>query len=649
MKVLFLYLSLTLSLLSSARAAFQVTATVDSEQVTMGEQLTLSISVKSNEEVQVSEPRVPNLNGFNLENSFQDSSQSFQLRNQNGSMQYEKVLVVNYNYVLTPVKLGALTIPGFEVVVDGKNFNTSPIKIQVLNPQAKRGQQPQRRGGTNGLVPPIDDPFDDPEDLFNQLLNRKRKLPNVESRQLNINPNEAFFVLADVDKREVYEGEQVLVSWYLYTRGNILGLDRVKFPELKGFWKEIIEEVPALNYTEEIVNGIPYRKALLASHALFPIKPGTSVIDEYKIKAQVQIPTNPMSVFGFGKPYSFNRASERIPITVKPLPVEGRPANFSGAVGQFEVRSQIEEREFPVNQPFSLKIRFEGQGNAKLIELPHLELPPGVEIYDTKSDAKFFKDGRSYKEFEVLIIPRAEGDLKIPALELSLFDPLQKKYVTKATSEYQIKILPNAQSASGPTALNPLSVPKKSDDIPKSAETLPEIVLSPDIAQSAMGFGRGFLSIWAWAVVFVAIFLGLGFRARRVLGWGAKNQNLQVDLQKRLKKVDRFIQEDQWRNVGSELANAIAHVLGALSETGGAGQQSEKLIETIPPSIRHELEAPLRRAIERNQILSFAPESVVTQLREKAELLKNRQEVEKLLIRAIEMGSASENAEARQE
>jgi len=74
---------------------------------------------------------------------------------------------------------------------------------------------------------------------------------------LDVNMNEAFFLWLETDKKSAYEGEQVTANWYLYTRGQIESLDRAKFPDLKGFWKEIIEEVPALQFEEVLVNNVP--------------------------------------------------------------------------------------------------------------------------------------------------------------------------------------------------------------------------------------------------------------------------------------------------------------------------------------------------------------------------------------------------------
>ena len=624
-----------------AIAQVQVTATVDRNELGIGDTVTLSVTVRSNEQVQVTEPRVPHLNGFDLVNNFNDSGGvSMQLQAGPGGMQFQKSYRQSFNYVLTPKRAGKLTIPGFEISVDGKTYTTKPIAMQI-----------SQEGSGAGLPPPgmpnIDDLIEEQEDAFNQLLkNRGGGGGQQAQKDFKVNPNEAFFIHSDVDKTEVYEGEQIVVNWYIYTRGNLMSLDRLKFPDLKGFWKEIIEEVPALNFTQEVINGIPYRKALLASHALFPIKPGTSVIDEYKIKAQVQIPTNPFSAFGFGRPYTFSKSSDRIQIKVKPLPVEGKPDSFSGAVGQFQVKTHIEGNQFPVNQPFSLKVRFEGEGNAKLIELPSLNLPKGIEVYDTKSDAKYFKNGKSFKEFEVLLIPREQGDITIPAMSFSSFDPVQKKYVVQSTDPIPVKIIenPNGTNPNNLTNnnLNPNKEEKPAVAGPKKPQ-LPDILVSWD---RSMGDGYSDSKMAIWSVIYIFIFALLGWKARREFGWGQKQIDLRADLQKRFKKIQTKIDQGKWREAGTELTNAIYYVLGEVSGQGGATLEINKLLDQAPPSLRRELGADLSRLIDVCQVLSFAPEAVVGKLKEPAELKKNSSEIEKTLLKALKLAeNKTESAE----
>lgn len=621
-KFLFLMISLWASLVW---ADVNVTATVDRNEMGLGDTLTLSVTVRSNDSIDVAEARVPNLNGFELVNSSESTDQAMRLSPGPNGMVYEKTVSHHFDYMLTPKREGRLTIPGFEVNVDGKTYTTKPIAITVSGQGSGAAQMPQ------GLPNMEDD-----EDIFNQFLQRRGMPPNP-SRQMKINPNEAFFIQSEVDKTEVYEGEQIVVNWYIYTRGNLLSLDRLKFPDLKGFWKEIIEEVPALNFTQEVINGIPYRKALLASHALFPIKPGVAVIDEYKIKAQVQIPTSPFGAFSFGKPYTFSKSSERVKITVKPLPVEGKPSSFSGAVGQFDVRTHVEGNQFPVNQPFSLKVRFEGSGNAKLIELPPLNLPKGVEVYDTKSDAKFFKNGKSFKEFEVLLIPREEGEITIPAMSFSIFDPVVKKYVTQNTQAIAVKIVanPNGGQVATGSVLNPaVNQPETKAAPAMKKDQLPDLLMSWD-RSGGDSFSNQRLAIWV--AIYTFVFLLLGWKARREFGWGKQQIDLQRELQKRFKKIHQKIDQNKWREAGTELTNAIYHILGEVSGQGGATVEITKLLDQAPPSLRRELGSELGRLIEICQILSFAPEAVVGKLKESSELKKNSADVEKTLLKALKL------------
>lgn len=624
-KILLIFSFIFFSLTSFAQGV-KVEATVDRNEMGMGDTLTLSISVTSSDSVEAQEPRIPSLNGFELVNSWTSSSTSSRLVQGPGGMQFETQRRQDFNYMLTPQRAGALTIPGFEVIVDGKRYETKPIRMQVLEQGSGAAQMPQGLPNMNDI--------DEAEDLFNQLL-QKRGMPQEPAyRNLPKNPNEAFFIQCEVDKTDVYEGEQITVNWYIYTRGNIMTLDRLKFPDLKGFWKEIIEEVPSLNFTQEVVNGIPYRKALLASHALFPIKPGIAVIDEYKIKAQVQLSNSPMGAFGFGKPYTFTKSSERIKINVKPLPVEGKPGDFSGAVGQFDVKALVDGNQFPVNQPFSLRVRFEGSGNAKLIELPPLNLPKGIEIYDTKSDSKFFRNSQSYKEFEVLIIPREEGDLEIPAMNFSLFDPRAKKYISRQTQAIRIKIVNNPNAVAGASSSFTGSGGAGKAAAP-SAPAKPQL---PDILVSWTETQKGITSSqqqMIWAFLYLGIFAVLGVKARREFGWGQARRNLKEELKKRMKKAQGLIDKGDWRAASAQMTNSIYHILGEVAGTGGANLELSKLLDAAPPSLRRELGNEITAVSEKWQVLSFAPESVVGKLKEPSEMKKNLQETEKVLLKAL--------------
>lgn len=629
-----------------------VRATVDRDDVGVGERFTVSVSVKSNESVDFGDPRLPDIDGFVLEN--QHSSNSVRTMFVNGKMTHE--VTKGFNYVFVAQKTGTLSIGSFEVVIEGKVYRTEPILMKV---SAGGGSGRPRNNPQNSRRPQFPDEeeedFLDPiqrmdEEIFNQLLRQRgfpvpggpgRQLPanpgrpgqEPQLRTLPTNPNEAFFIQVEVDKTEVYESEQITVSWYLYTRGQMESLDRVKFPDLKGFWKEIIEEIPQLQFFEEIINGVVYRKALLASHALFPIKAGTAIIDEYKIKSKVRLPTQGFGFgFGLGKSYEYTKTSKKTEIKVNPLPLEGRPSHFTGAVGKFDVHAKTEAASFLVNQPFSLKVRFEGAGNAKLIELPAIQWPAGIEIYDTKSEAKFFKNGTSFKEFEILLIPRQVGAIEIPKIDFSMFDPEAKKYVTKSTEAIKLQV---GENSNDPKAIS-RKMPQQ-DAKPVTKAELPDVILTADFSEGGVQL---LTTPFLWIGVFGTIFGILLMKAQSEFGWGRKKKSLKEQLEPRFKKIEKALDKNLFREVGAETINAYYFVLGDLAGEGGGSQEIQKLLNLIPSSLRRNYSKQILDSFEKFQTLTFAPEETLKDLKTPENLQKSVREAKGLILKLVGEASA---------
>lgn len=626
-----------------------VQATVDKNEIGLNDTLTLMVTVISKDSVEIQDPQVPNLDGFELVNSWDSMAVSNKLVQTDQGMQFETIRRKEFNYILGPQREGQLSIDTFELVVDGKVYRTQPILIKVTkdSPSSGKNLKPKAQGGANPFGLPNLDDLDEmdrlEQEMFNQLLQRRRgfqspptggqqgggsgpEIENPQFRTLPKDPNQAFFIQVEVDKTEVFEGEQIRVNWFVYTRGQMETLDRLKFPSLRGFWKEVIEEVPSIQFVEEVVNGVPYRKALLASHAIFPIKAGKLVIDEYKIKSRVRLNQSGFG-FGFGPAYEYTRSSERVNINVKPLPMEGRPKDFSGAVGQFEMQSIVEGKSYPMNQPFSLRIRYEGVGNAKLIELPALNLPQELEVYDTKSESKFFKDGRSYKEFEVLIIPRKEGAIEIPSLSTGFFDSITKKYYSKTTVSIPLTITASITGA----------VPESSKMMLKPAEKKNELVL-PEIVQTwESGIQIGFLNrYYFWLLSFLGVVLVLFVKAQREFNWFAKQKEIKDIVEQKFKAVEALMKKNDYRNLGAELTNLFYFVLGGVSKESGLDIM--KVLEAAPASVRRKYQEQILKSFEYFQTLSFAPEEMITQLKDPKNLKEQMAIAKKLLFDVIKEG-----------
>lgn len=621
--------------LNAWAAEVDVQANVDRNKVGQGDVINLIVSVSSASSINVNEPRLPAMPGFELINS--STSQQTSSSYVNG--QFTTQQTRNFIYLLAVDRKGKLTIPSIPVNVDGQVVSTKPIEIDATGARsAPNVAQPGGGGGGGGRGQgQPQDPFaemDEMEELFNQMLQRRlmprggggvpgRGGPALEEN-LNINPNEAFFIKAETDKTKAYVGEQITASFYIYTPGNVRDIDTLKYPDLKGFWKEEIEMATRLNFEAVNVNGRPYQRALLVSYALFPIKAGKATVDSYKAKCTVISPGN----MGFGRPYEFTKVSKPITIDVLDVPTANKPQNFTGAVGVFRLKAEFEPPTGTTNQPVTLRLRLEGQGNAKLIELPNLNLPPTFEIYDQKSQAKFLKDGTSFKEFEVMILPREPGVFQIPPVSISAFYPEKGEFMNVASQPLSLTVTGSASAPGTPAAPAKGEAPKSEPRGPR----LPGIASDLDAGRA----GGQLMNILS-ALALLAAFGWLMYQAKTNLRRKPKKQSLQIMVKRRMKSIRELADKGEWRRFGVEMTNAVYFILGQVSEQGGAHQELSRLLEHTPPSLRNELAEPIRKLLDQCEALSFAPESLVGDMAGKDKLGKLLGDFEKVMNRAIEL------------
>lgn len=632
---------------STSLAQVVVQAELLSDKIGVGQSVNLELRVSSKSEVKIDEPLPPNFEGFRVQGPHKSTQVSTRMQAGPNGMEYNSQQIVTFTYKLQATSAGQKVIKPFTVVVDGKEFKTENIPINV---SSKPVHQPNA-DPLEALFGDEDDPFAQmhkmEEELFNQVM-RGRGLPQQggQGRQQEpddltnpallkepafrsnpTNNNEAFFIQVEVDKTEVYEGEQVVVSWYLVTRGQLESLDRTKFPDLKGFWKEIIEEVPAIQFYQEIINGVAFKKALLARHALFPLKSGDTVIDEFKIKSKVRLP-NQNYGFNLGKVYEYTKSSQRVKIKVKALPLEGRPASFSGAVGKFKVSSQIEGSQPVANQPMKFKLKFEGFGNAKGIELPAIQWPEGIEVFEVRNEAKFFKNGQSFKEFEIILIPRKDGKIVLPAIEMAYFNPETAKYETQKAMEIPIEVLPgdkaniaeSYKTSTGKTALKEMSL------------TLPSVIT--EIASYNATPIQNHMIVW-FAVFGITVASMLAY-ASVAFGWRQSRRDLKKELNKKIAKVEKKINAKAGKETFIEVTNIFYFVLGELAGEGGGSLEIRKLLDKVPTNIRRDYEKDILTLFEYFQTISFAPDELAEKLKNPTDIKNNFEKMKIVLNKCLE-------------
>ncbi|MCF8368321.1 MAG: BatD family protein [Bacteroidales bacterium] len=349
------------------------------------------------------------------------SNSSIQIINGNVT----RTLEYSYTYVLQATEEGVFTIPAAEINVEGKNVVSNTLKIQVVNnsstPQGQQGQQ-----GTSGQNNIIEDIKDD------------------------------VFIRASASKLSPMQGEQVIVTYKLYYRIGVSSPEFTKEPSFKGFWvNDLLKDKNFPQYKENY-NGQLYNVAEIKKVAIFPQQSGKVTLSPLELSCQVQVKAqnqrrsrDPFESF-FNDPF-FNRyqtveagfKSNSISLNIKPLPTTNRPANYSGAVGKFDMSSSIDKTELKTNEAVNLKFTISGTGNVELVDKLPIKFPPDFEVYDPKITKNMNYSQQAVsgrKSFEYLIIPRTPGTFKIEAVKFTFFDLDKQDYVTLSSPEYDITV-----------------------------------------------------------------------------------------------------------------------------------------------------------------------------------------------------------------
>jgi hypothetical protein len=263
-----------------------------------------------------------------------------------------------------------------------------------------------------------------------------------------------------------------------------------------------------------------------------------------------------------------------------------------------------------------------------------LDLPPSFEVYDQKSQAKFLKDGTSFKEFEVLLIPREPGVFKINPVQLAVFDPQSHKFENISTQALDLTV---TGTGAGPTSAVPgVQNPTSSNGTSPAPQAQGPQLPGPATELGSAPVSRSLL----WKITAALGLLALGslfFAHRRFVRRKPKRVSLQLVLTNRMKKVRELVGKKEWRKVGVELTNTGYFILNRVVEPGRASQELEGLLESTPPSLRKELAKPIRDVLSQCEALSFAPEHLISEMTEATRLDKLIKEFEKVFTRVIEL------------
>ena len=406
------YFILTLLTFCSCMAIAQqakFTASVSKSTVGTGEVFEVTFSVNANGE----NFTPPDFKDFRVAGG-PNQSQSMEIINGATSAS------ISIGYDLMAVKEGDFTIGPGSIIVNGHKLTTSPIKVKVVKGRpVPQNQQSQSGAPDNGLQ-------------------------QASSADLS----KLLFIKAIVDKTNVYLGQQLTVTYRLYTPVSIEQNEAASPPELNGFWSEDIKQPTGqIPMHLEVYKGIRYEVADLKKTILFPERSGNLTIDPMSMTFTVRVPVQSSDPFAQffqdEKEEKYQAKSAPVTIHVKPLPEAGKPVGFSGAVGLFNIQSSIDKTELKANEALNYKVKVTGSGNIKLLKTLNASFPADFEKYDPKITDTVTENesGVSGSRFyNYLLIPRHQGQFNIDPLNFSYFNPATNRYVTLSAKGFHIKV-----------------------------------------------------------------------------------------------------------------------------------------------------------------------------------------------------------------
>ena len=404
-------------------------------QVSVGEQFRVAFEVNA----EGKKFSAPSFEGFTLVGGpFNSTSSSVQIVN--GSM--TRTVSNTYTYVLRAEKEGTFTIGSASIQVKGEVVKSEPYEVTVVADASSVASQGKQGGGqaSSGASQSSSDPTVSGQDLF-----------------LKVIPS----------KRTAYVGEPLVFTYKLYTRVPVSQLAVSKMPSYGGFWMREVDNGNDLRQSSETVNGIEYTTAEVKRVVLIPQKPGKLTIEPMGIECIAQIMTqrnnqrsNDPFDFFFNDPFfsrnytnvQKNIEAPSVSMDIKSLPADGKPAGFTGAVGNYNFSATLDRSEVSANEALTLTMTVSGSGNIELLNLPSPVFPPDFEVYDPKITSNIDANGQGMsgtKKAEYLIIPRRAGDFSIPAIEFAFFNPAKGTYTTLSSAPMDVKVHKGSGDESG--------------------------------------------------------------------------------------------------------------------------------------------------------------------------------------------------------
>lgn len=508
----------------------------------------------------------PDLKNFQVLGRSSSSSMSFV----NGDMSVKRSII----YTLIAEKAGTFTVPAVTVSYKGKNYTSNSLSITVSGDDVQQGGGSQNQQSAEADTP----------------------APQNASSNL--------FVDVNCSKKEVFVGEQVIISASVYSRYNISGVEDVKTPGFKGFWVQDIFNPKNITFDRKYIGNKEYLYTLWQKKALFAQKTGTLEIEPYDI------------TFIVSDGWGFNRSkmsakSKTVKINVKPLPA-GKPDGFGGAVGNFTVSISSDKTELNLDEPMTVKVTVQGSGNFKLFETPKVDFPSAFEKFEPKSQENISANNNGIsgtKTFSYMVIARQNGEFEIPGVNFSFFDPASKSYKTVSTKPLNITVKGERDSTSAA-----VSTVMKSD-VENLGSDIKFIKTNFSLGNSNKKFFNSF-EFWLIIILLFALFAAvILWRLQQIKNnadvIGTKNRRAGKTSRKRLKKAAEFLKQNKKDEFYVEILSALWGYLSDKLAIPASDLSRENVSEKFAEKgINEEVSNQVIEVLDTCEFEHYAPETM---------------------------------------
>lgn len=569
---------LLLSFIAVTVNAQQFKATVDRTTVAQNQQFQLYFEFTGGDNSQLSKFNPPQLPGFRILSGPNQSS-SIQIINGRTSAS------ITYSYYLVAPNTGEFTINPASVDYKGKTYTTDPVTIKVVQGQT----QPQQQDNSE----------------------------TVSQEEIAKN----LFIRAETDKKTAYKGEQITITYKLFNRLEIGSPQINKLPQYKSFWAEELQTSQSLSWRNEMFNGQRYQTAVLKRVALFATKDGELSVSPLELNIPVVLKRRRSnrslfdeffndSFFSRRETVEFRARSNELKVSIKPLPENGKPDSFNGAVGDFNFTTSLDKTETETNEPITLKVNISGTGNIKLLDVPELKLPVGFEQYDPKTTESIDRNTivRGIKAAEYLIVPRIAGVKEIPPVEFSYFNPATRRYKTIESPVYTINV------RRGNNVIEPSVSGFSKEDVRLLSEDIRYIKTTDFNLEKKESVET--IQGWFWismAAPLIAFFAFIGIKKRQDKISGnvqlLKYQKAEKNARSRLKNAKKALDINDIAKFHNEVSQALYGYLEDKLNLQKADFTQERALSMLKDrGVNEELVERVKNILDKCEFARFAPQ-----------------------------------------